>query len=136
MTANTTIDFEKVAIVLVILMTALQGFYSIFGYLDPFAFSVIRGTELVSSTDKDWVQIYASRTLFITLIIGYLIYIKHYRILMYTALFGMVMPITDAVLAYNAQAPTKVIVKHIVTIVYLAATFFALRKVVKSRELS
>ncbi len=135
MTKNKSV-VEKIGLVLVILMATLQGFYAFYAYIDPVSFAGIRGTELVSSDDLDWVHIYASRTLFIALIIAYLAYIKDYKVLMYAALFGMAMPITDAWLAYNAQAPDKIVIKHIATVLYLAVTFFVLRKVVKNQALT
>jgi hypothetical protein len=39
------------------------------------------------------------------------------------------MPITDGILAYEAQAPFKVVAKHIATIFYLLIIFFVLKKV-------
>lgn len=124
---------EIVGITLVLLMTILQGFYGIFAYVDPSAFSSVRGTELFSTLDADWVNIYGSRTLFITLLLSYLLYTRHYSILMWSALFGIVMPVTDAILAYQADAPFKVILKHIITIIYLAITCFILHKVVNKK---
>ena len=130
---NTTL--EKTGIVLVLLMVLLQGFYGIFAYLDSAAFSNVRGTDLVSALDADWVKIYGSRTIFITLMLGYLLYSRNFLILMWCALFGTVMPITDGFLAYEAQAPIKVVIKHGATVVYLLVIFFVLRKVLtKSSE--
>jgi len=124
---------EKVGFILVLLMILLQAFYGIFAYLDPIAFSSVRGTELFSEMDSDWTQIYGSRTLFIALVLGFLLYSKNYLVLMWCALFGIIMPITDGVLAYEAQAPIKVVLKHIATIVYLLVTFFILKKVVAKK---
>jgi hypothetical protein len=45
------------------------------------------------------------------------------------ALFGIIMPVTDAVLAFQAQAPFKVTIKHIATVIYLLITFFVLQRV-------
>ena len=123
--------FEKTGFVLVLLMTLLQTFYAIFSYVDPATFSTVRGTELFSALDSDWVRIYGSRTIFIALLLGYLLYIRNYSVLMWCALFGMVMPITDAVLAYGAGAPFKVVLKHIMTIAFLLLTFFVLKKATK-----
>ena len=45
------------------------------------------------------------------------------------------MPITDGFLAYEAQAPIKVVIKHGATVVYLLVIFFVLRKALtKSSE--
>ena len=122
---------EKVGFTLVLLMIILQGFYGLFAYIDPSAFSNVRGTTLFSPMDADWVNIYGSRTLFITLILGFLLYSKHYAILMWSALLGIVMPVTDGILAYQAQAPFKVVFKHIATIAYLVIIFFVLKRVVQ-----
>lgn len=92
---------------------------------------VPRGTELVAAGDSDWVRIYASRTLFIALIIGYLLYRKQFAILAIASLLGTVMPITDACLAYQASANDKVLLKHVVTALFLVVTFIILRSVVR-----
>ncbi|NQZ21889.1 MAG: DUF4267 domain-containing protein [Colwellia sp.] len=126
---NNKSKLEKVGFVLVLLMILLQGFYGIFAYIDPLAFSTVRGTELFALMDADWVNIYGSRTIFITLVLGLLLYSRHYSMLMWCALFGIIMPVTDAVLAYQAGAPFMVIFKHIATIVYLVIIFFVLKRV-------
>jgi len=130
---NKHTKLEKTGLVLVLLMILLQGFYGTFAFIDPAMFSIVRGTELVSNMDADWVQIYGSRTIFITLIFGYLLYTRNYIVIMWGALFGIVMPITDGLLAYEAQAPFKVVIKHIATIVYLLIIFFVLKKVIANK---
>jgi hypothetical protein len=130
---NKKSKLEIVGITLVLLMTVLQGFYGLFAYIDPLSFANVRGTELFSNMDSDWVNIYGSRTLFITLIFSFLLYAKHYSIIMWCALFGIVMPVTDGFLAYQAEAPFKVVFKHIATILYLAITFFVLKAVVNKK---
>lgn len=122
---------NKIGFMLVLLMALLQGFYAVFAYLDPAAFSNLRGTVLASTGDLDWVKIYASRTLFVSLIIGYLLYLRNYKILVWAALFGTVMPVTDGWLAYQAGASFDVVAKHVATVVYLIATFIVLQTVVK-----
>ena len=114
-------------------MALIQGFYAMFSYIDPTAFAVVRGTELFSPMDSDWVRIYGSRTLFITLILGYLLYVRDYSVLMWCALFGTVKPITDGFLAYEAQAPFKVVFKHIATMVFLLVTFFVLKVAISKK---
>ena len=126
---NKNNKLEKAAFVLVLLMISLQGFYGMFSYIEPSSFSTVRGTELFSAMDSDWVRIYGSRTVFITLVLGYLLYTKNYLVLKWCALLGVVMPITDALLAYQAQAPAKVVYKHIATVIYLLITFWLLNKV-------
>lgn len=125
---------RKTGITLVLLMALLQGFYGVFAYLDPVAFANVRGTALVSVEDMDWVQIYASRTLFISLIIGALLYFREFKVLMWAALLGTVMPLTDAYLAYQAEASFGVVAKHIVTVVYLAITSIVLSIVISKEK--
>ncbi|CAH9050786.1 hypothetical protein PSECIP111951_02143 [Pseudoalteromonas holothuriae] len=125
---NKTAKLEKVAAILVSLMILLQAFYGVFAYYDPILFATVRGTGLFAIADADWIAIYGSRTIFISLIIGYLLYSKHYVVLMWCALFGIVMPLTDGWLAYEAQAPNKVVLKHIATVLYLLVTFAVLKK--------
>ncbi len=127
---------EKIGFILVLLIVLLQGFYGAFAFIEPAMFSVVRGTELFSDMDADWVTIYGSRTIFITLIFGYLLYTRNYVVLMWGALFAVVMPVTDGLLAYEAQAPFKVVVKHVATIVYLLIIFFILKKVTANKALS
>jgi hypothetical protein len=130
---NKVSKLEKVGFVLVSLIVLLQCFYGSFAFIDPAAFSKVRGTELFSSMDADWVKIYGSRTIFITLIFGYLLYTRNHVVLMWGALFAIVMPITDGLLAYEAQAPFKVVAKHIATIVYLLIIFFVFKKVLAKK---
>lgn len=127
---------NKVGFMLVLLMALLQGFYAVFAYLDPVAFSNVRGTVLASPGDLDWVVIYASRTLFVALIIGFLLYLRNYNILLWAALFGTVMPLTDGWLAYQAGASFNIVAKHLATVAYLIATFLVLKTVVKRENAS
>jgi hypothetical protein len=124
--------FKGVGVALIFLMALLQAAYAIYAYLDPQAFALLRGTELFVSEDADWVRIYASRTFFVALIIGYLLIIQEYKILVWASLFGTVMPATDAFLAYRAGAENIIVYKHVATIVYLLITFSVLKLVVKN----
>jgi len=121
----------RTASVLVFLMAALQFVYGLYAYLDPAAFSVTRGTELFAGQDADWVRIYASRTLFIALLIGYLLYAQQFRVLAVASLLGVVMPIADAVLAYQASATSGVVLKHVATATFLVVTFVVLCVIVR-----
>lgn len=131
---------KKIAFTLVLLMVFLQTFYALFAFIDPLAFSNIRRTKLVSIEDRDWVVIYASRTLFIALIIGLLLFYKQYQLLIGAALIGIIMPATDGWLAYQAGATLGVIVKHVMTIFYLLITavvlYFVVTKESSEQKLS
>ena len=112
----------KVGGVLVVLMAALQLAYALYSYADPSGFSLTRGTALFDARDSDWVRIYASRTLFIAAIVGYLLYARQMKALAVASLIGLVMPVTDAVLARQAGAANAVVFKHIATALFLVAT--------------
>jgi len=124
----------KTGSILVFLMAALQLVYALYAYVDPAAFSLTRGTELFDVGDRDWVRIYASRTLFVGLIVGYLLYARQFKILAMASLFGIVMPVTDALLAYQASADTAVVLKHVATALFLAVTFTVLRNAVRDAQ--
>jgi hypothetical protein len=127
---------KRIGVALVSLMALLQAVYAIYAYLDPQAFALLRGTELFVPDDADWVKIYASRTMFVALIIGFLLIIREYNILVWASLFGTVMPATDAFLAYQAGAESVVVYKHLATVVYLLITFSVLKIVVKNKKSS
>ena len=117
---------RKLGSVLVALMALLQLVYACFAYLDPVAFATLRGTELFEGRDSDWVRIYASRTMFVALIIGYLLHKRQFKVLAAASLIGLVMPATDAWLAYQAPAAPAVVARHVATAVFLLVTFFVL----------
>lgn len=127
-------SYRRFGFTLVVIMALIQGFYAVFSYFDPVTFSVLRGTELFSPADSDWIKIYGSRTLFIALLLGYLLSVRNYSVLMWCALLGTVMPITDAVLAYDAQASFTVVAKHIATIIFLLLTFVVLKLAIKTAK--
>jgi hypothetical protein len=126
---------EKVGFALVSLMVGLQAFYGFYAYMDPVAFSALRGTNLFSPADSDWVQIYASRTLFIAFIVGLLLYLRSFKLIAQVALFGTIMPITDGWLAFQAEAPLRVVIKHAVTAFYLMLTTFVLLPYLRQKNL-
>jgi hypothetical protein len=97
------------------------------------AFSLNRGTELVDVGDSDWVRIYASRTLFVALIVGCLLLARDFVLLKWVALLGLVMPVADALLAYQSHSAFPVVAKHVATVVYLVCTFLVLRAVSKKQ---
>lgn len=124
---------QKLGFVLVSLMVLLQLFYACFAYLDPGEFAALRGTELFEGRDSDWVRIYASRTMFVALIIGYLLHKRQFKLLAAASIIGLVMPVTDAWLAFQASAAPSVVAKHLATGVFLLVTFLVLRAV-QTRE--
>lgn len=127
---------EALAVAIVAGMALLQLYFALGAYLDPVGFSVARGTPLHDGGDGDWVQIYASRTLFIVLVLGVLLLRREYSLLAWAALLGTVMPVTDAVLAALDQADWPYLARHLATLAYLGVSFFVLRHAAKGRQAS
>jgi hypothetical protein len=121
-------SLQTTGIIFVFLMAGLQLLYAVYAFADPATFSLIRGTELFATGDSDWIRIYASRTLFIALLIGYLLYQRQFTVLAVASLLGAIMPVTDAWLAYHASAGAKVVLKHVATALFLVVTFVILRR--------
>jgi hypothetical protein len=111
---------------LVLAMAVLQAFYAARALLDPGAFASYRGQSLTAMEDAGWVQVYATRTLFIALFLGLLLFRRDLVALKWAALVGLVMPVGDALLAFHADAPPAIVARHVATALYLVVTFLAL----------
>lgn len=109
-----------------LVMGLLQAFYALQAFADPGAFALYRGTPLVVGGDAGWVHTYASRTLFVALTIGYLLVRRDLVTLRWVALLGLVMPVSDAVIAHNAGAPMSIVARHVGTMVFMMVAFMAL----------
>jgi hypothetical protein len=101
---------------LALIMGLLQAFYAFQAFLDPGAFAVYRGTALAAPADAEWVRIYASRTLFVALVVGLLLVRRDLAALKWIALLGLVMPLSDAILAHQAGATNAIVGRHFATI--------------------
>ena len=111
---------------LVLVMAALQAFYAARAFADPSAFAAYRGEPLAAMGDAGWVYIYATRTLFIALFLGVLLWRRDFGALKWAALLGLVMPAGDGFLALSSGAPNAIVARHGATAVYLVVTFLAL----------
>jgi hypothetical protein len=111
---------------LVLAMALLQMFYSIYAYTSPVEFASYRGSHLTPGGDSEWVRIYASRTLFVAMLLGLLLLLQEVSLLKWISLLGVVMPLSDAALAYQGAAPNSIIARHLATVVYLLVTFVVL----------
>ena len=108
---------------LAVVMALLQAFYAFQGFVDPSGFAAYRGTPLLADGDAGWVHMYASRTLFVALTVGLLLVRRDLATLKWVALAGVVMPISDALVAQQAGASTAIVLRHVATVVYLLVTF-------------
>jgi hypothetical protein len=119
---------------LVLIMGVLQAVYAVQAFVDPSAFAVYRGTPLAADGDAEWVRIYASRTLFVALVVGLLLVRRDFVALKWVALLGVVMPLSDALLAQQAGAAGPVVLRHVATVIYLLVTFVVLAAWTRRRE--
>jgi len=119
-------SWRAVGFWLVLAMALLQMFYSIYAFTSPVEFASYRGSRLTPGGDTEWVRIYASRTLFVSMILGLLLLLQEVPVLKWISLLGIVMPLSDAALAYQNAAPISMISRHLATVVYLLVTFAVL----------
>jgi Domain of unknown function (DUF4267) len=113
-------SWKTVGFWLVLAMALLQLFYSCFAFASPVEFASYRGSKLGYETE--WVRIYASRTLFVALVLGLLLSLQEVALLRWISVLGIVMPLSDFVLAYQSSAPSSIIARHLATIIYLVIT--------------
>jgi hypothetical protein len=111
---------------LVLAMALLQMFYSIYAFASPIEFASYRGSHLTPGGDTEWIRVYASRTLFVAMMLGLLLLLQEVSLLKWISLLGIVMPLSDAALAYQTAAPSSIISRHLATVLYLLVTFAVL----------
>jgi hypothetical protein len=109
-------------------MALVQATYALQAYLDPAAFAAYRGTPITDSNDAIWVHTYGSRTLFVALVVLVLLLRRDLVTLKWAALIGLVMPISDALVAVRAEASLVVVLRHVATGIYLLITFVVLSR--------
>jgi hypothetical protein len=118
--------WHSVGFWLALVMGLIQAVYAVRAFVDPEGFAVYRGTALAAVADAEWVRIYASRTLFVALTVGFLLVRRDLASLKWVALLGVVMPLSDALLAHQSGASSAVVGRHVATLAYLLLTFGAL----------
>lgn len=118
--------WRSVGFWMAVVMGLLQALYAVQAFVDPSAFAIYRGTPLAAGGDAAWVHAYASRTLFVALCVGYLLVRRDLVTLKWIALFGLVMPVSDAVIAQNSGASISIVARHVGTVIYMIITFMAL----------
>jgi hypothetical protein len=100
----------------------LQGVYAVWAFVDPQAFASYRGSSLEGDGVVLWVHAYGSRTLFVALVVLLLLRRGDIEALKWIALFGLVMPVSDAWSALQSTAPNADVIRHILTAAYLVST--------------
>jgi hypothetical protein len=109
-------------------MALLQAIYALQAFADPVAFAAYRATPIASLDGVRWVHTYGSRTLFVALVVALLLAREELGTLRWVALVGVIMPISDALIAFQANAPGAVLLRHIGTAIYLLITFVVLTR--------
>jgi hypothetical protein len=114
---------RSIGIGMVFGIALLQGFYAAWAFVDPQAVASYRGGSLEGDSATLWVHTYGSRTLFISLVVLLLLRRGDLTTLKWVALFGLVMPISDACSGILSADPEVGIARHILTAAYLLVTY-------------
>ena len=109
-------------------MAVVQAVYALQAFVDPAGFAAYRGTPITGDAGAMWVHTYGSRTLFVALVVALLLIRGELATLKWVALIGIVMPISDALVAIRAEAPLAVVLRHVATGLYLLITFVVIRR--------
>jgi hypothetical protein len=106
----------------------LQGFYAVWAFVDPHALAAYRGGSIEGASEALWVHAYASRTLFIALVVALLLRRGDMAVLKWVALLGVIMPASDAWSAIHSAAPASDVIRHVATAIYLFLAFVMLAR--------
>jgi hypothetical protein len=113
----------------------LQGFYAVWAFLDPQAVAAYRGGSIEGAGEALWVHAYASRTLFISLVVALLLRRGDIAALKWVALLGVIMPASDAWSAIHSAAPASEVIRHVATAIYLFLAFAMLAHTLTKKRL-
>jgi hypothetical protein len=97
-------------------------------FLNPIGFSAYLGLPLSNMSDTGLVHIYALRALFIGILGGSLLLMRQRTALWSFALAAVIMPVGDAMLTFNAGAPTLTVMRHVAIAVFLLVAGVLLRR--------
>ena len=110
------------------LMAVVQAIYALQAFVDPAGFAAYRAAPITGVAGTMWVHTYGSRTLFVALVVALLLIRGELATLKWMALIGIVMPISDALLAIRAEAPLAIVLRHVATALYLLITFVVISR--------
>jgi heme A synthase len=110
------------------IMAIVQAIYALQAFVDPAGFAAYRGTPITDAAGTMWVHTYGSRTLFVALVVALLLIREELATLKWVALIGIVMPISDALVAIRAEAPLAIVLRHVATGLYLLITFIVIQR--------
>jgi hypothetical protein len=115
-----------------LLMILSQLVNAVRAFADPVSFAAYMGLPLIHTVDVGFVEVYGLRALFLAVFASVLIYTKQIRALSLLALFAVIMPIGDVILASHAGASTSIIVRHMVIGLFLLLAGYFLNRWLKN----
>ncbi len=117
-----------------ILMAASQAINAVRAFVDPAGFAVYMGAPSSAAELGAWVQIYGLRAGFIASLVGVFLIRRELAPLKWMAICALFLPLGDAWIAAQADAPTAIIARHIGIAVFLALAAVMLSRDVAARE--
>lgn len=100
----------------------------------PTAFAARFGLAGAADIDAGFVQVYASRALFLALVTAALLASRQFRALGLFAAVAVVMPVADAAQVNAAGGASSIVMRHIIIAAYLVVTALLLLRLAKQRE--
>lgn len=112
----------RLAIVLALIIAALQGLNAFRAFSDPAGFADYLGLPLADPRDARLIELYGLRAAFIALLVAALLAFRQWTALFWMATAAIIMPVGDALLTSAAGAPLPTVIRHGAIAVYLAVT--------------
>jgi hypothetical protein len=120
---------------LALFMALLQAAYAVQAFVDPRALADFRGMSADDPASIGWIYVYGSRTLFVALVVMVLLVRRDLATLRWVAIVGVLMPLGDALVALRTEAPMAIVLRHVVTAIYLLVTFALLTRWTRSERM-
>lgn len=110
-----------------VFLVAYMFFNAVRAVQNPTAFAMNYGVTLAPGNNA-FVLVYAIRALFLGLFGAALVLRQNFGALALFVLVAVIMPLGDAMLVSVAGGPTTTVIRHLLTAVFLLATWFLLRR--------
>ncbi|MDX2077503.1 MAG: DUF4267 domain-containing protein [bacterium] len=129
--SNTTTPWRSIGVWMAIILIVYQLFNFIRALLNPIEFASSFGVSLDADSNNAYIIVYAIRTLFIGLFGLALVVNRKWDILTLYALIAVVIPLGDALIVALNGGASGTIVRHVLTALFVLATWFMLQRWVK-----
>jgi Domain of unknown function (DUF4267) len=120
--------WRSLGIWMAMLIVGLMFLNATRAWFDPQGFAAYFGLPGVADASPAFVQVYASRALFLALVTAALLVFRQYRALALFAAVAVVMPLADAAQVYLAGDPAGKLWRHVLIAAYLIATAYFLHR--------